>query len=152
MLLSGDVGTFTADCPPDKATVRQAAENPCELEFLAWSDGTRPRWLDGIFAPTAEGGLGMTAPVIMVTGNHEGFEWIELLLSELPIDPPEEPVELGPFRRSARGNASGCCLPGGASRRRREGSSPGSAASSPASASAPGTRTPPTSSPPPSER
>jgi predicted NAD-dependent protein-ADP-ribosyltransferase YbiA (DUF1768 family) len=91
ILLCGDVGTFTSDCPPDKATVRHAVDNPCELEFLAWSTQPPAPWLEGIFAPVGEGGLGLQAPVIMVTGNHEGFAWIELLLGDL-AEPPGAPV------------------------------------------------------------
>lgn len=73
ILLCGDVGTFTSHCQPDKATVRHAVDNPCELEFLAWSTESPAPWLEGIFAPIGKGGLGLQAPVIMVTGNHEGF-------------------------------------------------------------------------------
>lgn len=94
ILLCGDVGTFTPDCPADKATVRHAASNPCELEFLDWSREPPAPWLDGIFASLDDDGLGLAAPIVMVTGNHEGFDWIELLLADLPPRPPREPVAI----------------------------------------------------------
>jgi hypothetical protein len=74
ILLCGDVGTFVDRLELDAATIRHGRVNPCELEFLDWSAQPPPPWLDGIFADEAKGGLGLRAPVIMVHGNHEGFD------------------------------------------------------------------------------
>lgn len=89
ILLCGDVGTFTDSCPLDSATRRHASENPCELEFRQWSREPVAPWLDGIFAPPADGGLGLDAPVIMVHGNHEGFEHLEPMAIECDAIPAE---------------------------------------------------------------
>lgn len=93
ILLCGDVGTFTEECPPDKATVRHARDNPCEVEFLAWSAEPPATWLEGIFAPLEDGGLGLGAPVIIVTGNHEGSPWIELVLEDVAERSPQQPLD-----------------------------------------------------------
>jgi predicted phosphodiesterase len=91
VLLCGDVGTFTSEEELDSATRRHAKENPCELEFLhQWAARPQPPWLRWIFAPLEKGGLGLTCPVIMVHGNHEGFSHLEKLV---PGDWPDEPVE-----------------------------------------------------------
>lgn len=80
VFLCGDVGTFTEPAQLDNATRRHARSNPCELEFLQqWSAAPQAHWLDAIFAPTTSGGLGLTCPVVMVHGNHEGFEHLERL-------------------------------------------------------------------------
>jgi hypothetical protein len=88
VLLCGDVGTFTAEGQLDNATRRHAKANPCELEFLyQWSATPQPRWLDYIFEPEAEGGLGLLCPVVMVHGNHEGFAHLASLApNSLPGD------------------------------------------------------------------
>jgi predicted phosphodiesterase len=89
ILLCGDVGTFTDAARLDKATIRHAAKNPCEIEFLQWAATPPAPWLNGIFAPPVTGGLGLTAPVVMVSGNHEDFEHLEHLLVEAGPRPPE---------------------------------------------------------------
>lgn len=88
VLLCGDVGTFTCDSQPDSATVRHARDNPCELEFLRqWSAEPPAPWLEPIFLPEGEG-LGLTCPVVMVHGNHEGFEDRERLAhGPAPVEP-----------------------------------------------------------------
>lgn len=90
LLLCGDVGTFTDAAPPDAATVRHARQDPCELEFpRAWSRPTSPAWLQALYAPTGDGGLGWSAPIVMVSGNHEGFAHLAALR---PADRPSGPV------------------------------------------------------------
>ncbi|MBM4088886.1 MAG: hypothetical protein FJ276_05560 [Planctomycetes bacterium] len=92
VLLCGDVGTFTDASQLDSATRAHAKSNPCELEFLhQWSTKPQAPWLDAIFKPEADDGLGLACPLIMVHGNHEGFSHLERLL---PGQTPEEPVEL----------------------------------------------------------
>ncbi len=72
VFLAGDVGTFTAADPLDGATLAHAKRNPCELEFAThWAADPPAPWLDAIFRPE---GLGLTCPVVMVHGNHEGFD------------------------------------------------------------------------------
>jgi hypothetical protein len=79
VFLCGDVGTFTEDGQLDNATRRHARDNPCELEFLTqWATVPQAPWIDAIFRPEAEG-LGLTCPVVMVHGNHEGFAHLETL-------------------------------------------------------------------------
>lgn len=91
VLLCGDVGTFTDESQLDGATRAHAKRNPCELEFLhQWARHPQPCWLQWIFTPRAEGGLGLTCPVIMVHGNHEGFTHLEQLV---PNDWPIEPAD-----------------------------------------------------------
>lgn len=93
VLLAGDVGTFTDPAQLDSATRAHAKDNPCELEFLhQWSRTPQPPWLDAIFRPEPEG-LGLTCPVVMVHGNHEGFAHLATLaharrapLAPIPID------------------------------------------------------------------
>jgi predicted phosphodiesterase len=97
VLLCGDVGTFTSEDQLDNATRRHARQNPCELEFLyQWAIQPQPRWLQGIFASLEEGGLGLTCPVIMVHGNHEGFAHLERLVPDswphTPVSYPELPA------------------------------------------------------------
>jgi predicted phosphodiesterase len=92
VFLCGDVGTFTSEDQLDDATRRHAEKNPCELEFLyQWSVDPFPRWLRMIFAPKQEGGLGLTCPVVMVHGNHEGFSHIETLI---PTVPPKDILDI----------------------------------------------------------
>ncbi|MFW6171444.1 MAG: metallophosphoesterase [Planctomycetota bacterium] len=83
VLLCGDVGTFTDETQLDSATRRPTRSNPCELEFMhQWSVTPQPPWLDVIFEPVDGGGLGLTCPVIMVHGNHEGFPHLATLRGE----------------------------------------------------------------------
>lgn len=80
VLLAGDVGTFTEDSQLDNATRRHGRTNPCELEFLQqWSRDPQPPWIEPIFLPVEDGGLGIVCPVIMVHGNHEGFDHLSRL-------------------------------------------------------------------------
>ena len=86
VILCGDVGTFTHDSQLDNATRRRGKANPCELEFLhQWSTDPPARWLDAIFRAEADGGLGLTCPVVMVNGNHEGCAHLERMT---PTRPP----------------------------------------------------------------
>lgn len=86
VFLCGDVGTFTSDEQLDSTTRRHGKENPCELEFLyQWSVTPFPEWLKMIFAPFETVGLGLTCPVIMVHGNHEGFAHLETLVPKVPV-------------------------------------------------------------------
>ncbi len=88
--LCGDVGTFTDSAQLDSATRAHAKRNPCELEFLhQWSTVPQAPWLDYIFLPEDEGGLGLGCPVVMVHGNHEGFSHLESLV---PPQLPDEPL------------------------------------------------------------
>ena len=92
VLLCGDVGTFTDPSQLDSATRGRGKENPCELEFLEqWSRKPSPQWLDRIFAPKDQGGLGLVCPVVMVHGNHEGFAHLERIV---PRGFPDGPVDL----------------------------------------------------------
>jgi hypothetical protein len=73
ILLAGDIGCFSEETQLDSATRAHARHNPCELEFLTqWSMTPPPPWLDAIFQPHPDG-LGLTCPIVMVHGNHEGF-------------------------------------------------------------------------------
>jgi DNA repair exonuclease SbcCD nuclease subunit len=81
VFLCGDVGTFTSDDQLDSTTRRHGKANPCELEFLyQWSAAPFPAWLRMIFEPLERGGLGLTCPVVMVHGNHEGFSHLQTLV------------------------------------------------------------------------
>jgi hypothetical protein len=92
VFLAGDIGSFTEDSQLDSATRRHAKTNPCELEFLyQWAVDPQPPWLEPIFLPQESGGLGLTCPVVMVHGNHEGFAHLETLF---PRSLPAEPVEI----------------------------------------------------------
>ena len=92
VFLCGDVGAFTAEDQLDSATRSHARSNPCELEFLRqWSAEPPPEWLARIFQPLDTGGLGLSCPVAMVHGNHEGFEHLEQLV---PDAPPEAPPKM----------------------------------------------------------
>lgn len=92
VFLCGDVGTFTSDNQLDSTTRRHGKANPCELEFLnQWAARPQPRWLDRLFQPVEAGGLGLTCPVVMVHGNHEGFEHLEQLV---PAGYPDEIVRI----------------------------------------------------------
>lgn len=92
VFLCGDVGTFTAENQLDSATRSHARENPCELEFLQqWATSPPAPWLDDIFMPRDQGGLGLCCPVVMVHGNHEGFDHLRLIV---PAVKPEQPVAL----------------------------------------------------------
>lgn len=91
VLLCGDVGTFTDYNQLDNATRRHAADNPCELEFLTqWSTTACAPWLEAIFTDGDEG-LGLSCPVVMVHGNHEGFAHLQDLA---PGRPPSQPVTM----------------------------------------------------------
>ena len=100
VLLCGDIGTFTDAAQLDSATRSHAADNRCELEFLEqWSVHPQPPWLAKIFEPTPdEGGegLGLTCPVVMVHGNHEGFAHLETLFSKRRR--PSEPIPVDELR------------------------------------------------------
>lgn len=89
VLLAGDVGTFPTLDALDKATRRHFESSPCEVEFPAqWMADPPPAHLDRIFAPVAENGCGLHAPIVMVIGNHEGFAYLqELVPSEIPPAP-----------------------------------------------------------------
>ena len=90
VFLCGDVGTFVEESQLDGATRRHARNNPCELEFLQqWSTSPPAPWLEFIFKPRAAEGLGLTCPVVMVHGNHEGFAHLERLT---PGNIPPGPV------------------------------------------------------------
>lgn len=92
VFLCGDVGTFTSDNQLDSTTRRHGKANPCELEFLnQWAARPQPRWLDRLFQPVEAGGLDLTCPVVMVHGNHEGFEHLEQLV---PAGYPDEIVRI----------------------------------------------------------
>lgn len=83
VLLCGDVGSFTSDVQLDSTTRRHAKTNPCELEFLHhWSAVPQPEWLGLLFRSVSEGGMGLTCPVIMVHGNHEGFAHLAMLVPD----------------------------------------------------------------------
>ena len=86
--LAGDVGTFTATDALDGATVSHAKRNPSEREFAThWSTTPPAPWLDAIFSPD---GLGLTCPVMMVHGNHEGFDHLRSVAPQRRR--PAEPV------------------------------------------------------------
>jgi len=92
VFLCGDVAAFTDDAQLDNASRRHARANPCELEFLTqWAARPAAPWLDSIFTPVEVGGLGLSCPVVMVHGNHEGFPHLERLV---PAEFPEDPVAL----------------------------------------------------------
>lgn len=93
VFLCGDVGTFTSDAQLDSTTRRHGKANPCELEFLTqWSATPFPQWLAMVFAPLSDDGLGLTCPIVMVHGNHEGFSHLATLAPQVPAD---EIVEIG---------------------------------------------------------
>jgi hypothetical protein len=90
VFLVGDVGTFTDSSQFDEATRRHARGNPCELEFLLqWSTWPAAPWLAKIFDGTD--GLGLGCPVVMVHGNHEGFDHLRTLV---PSRRPTQPVDM----------------------------------------------------------
>lgn len=87
VLLCGDIGSFTDDRQLDSTTRRHARTNPCELEFLLqWAKVPQPPHLARIFAATELGGLGLTCPVVMTHGNHEGFASLERLAARAHPD------------------------------------------------------------------
>lgn len=87
VFLCGDVGTFTSDEQLDDATRRHGRKNPCELEFLyQWSVDPFPPWLRKIFQSEDCDGLGLTCPVVMVHGNHEGFAHLQTLIPAVSMD------------------------------------------------------------------
>lgn len=93
VFLCGDVATFTTDSELDNATRRHARANPCELEFLThWASKPPAPWLEYIFRPLEEDGLGLACPVVMVHGNHEGFPSLAKLA---PQTIPSKPVHIG---------------------------------------------------------
>jgi len=92
ILLAGDIGTFTEESQLDSATRAHAKNNPCELEFLTqWSMTPPPPWLDAIFQPYPDG-LGLTCPIVMVHGNHEGFAHLATRVNPRRI--PSAPVSI----------------------------------------------------------
>jgi hypothetical protein len=87
VFLCGDLGSFTDDAELDSATRRHGRSNPLELEFLTcWVPRPPAPWLEYIFRPIDEGGLGLSCPVIAVHGNHEGFAQLAALA------PPDAPA------------------------------------------------------------
>lgn len=99
VLLCGDVGTFADEGQLDSATRKHARNNVCELEFLRqWAPFPPAPWLEHLFRPADEsgGGLGLTCPVVMVHGNHEGFAHLESLGSRRQR--PAEPVPAAELR------------------------------------------------------
>ena len=97
VFLCGDVGTFTEDAQLDNATRSHAKTNECELEFLRqWSTHPQAPWLEHIFRPADDDGLGLCCPVVMVHGNHDGFAHLETLSSRRRR--PAEPVPLAQLR------------------------------------------------------
>ncbi len=101
VLLCGDVGTFTDESQLDSTTRRHARSNPCELEFLyQWSVTPQPHWLARIFTPTTQNGLGLTCPVVMVHGNHEGFTHLAGLITD-PVPAETIPISNLPAVDSA---------------------------------------------------
>ena len=99
VLLCGDIGSFTDFHQLDSATRSHARNNPCELEFIEhWSRDPQPEWVHAVFQPEPDG-LGLSCPVVMTHGNHEGFEHLAtldrrrrpsdaVLVEELlPVDP-----------------------------------------------------------------
>ena len=95
VFLCGDVGTFTDHSQLDSTTRRHGKQNPCELEFLTqWSTDPQAPWLDYIFKPEEEDGLGLTCPVIMVSGNHEGFTHLKGLVHDKLPENAVKPNEL----------------------------------------------------------
>jgi hypothetical protein len=90
VLLCGDVGSFTDDAQLDSTTRRHSKRNPCELEFLyQWSANPPPKYLTKLFQPLDQGGLGLTCPIIMCHGNHEGFS---NLAKNIPDERPCVPI------------------------------------------------------------
>ncbi|NPB04311.1 MAG: hypothetical protein GXO39_07880 [Thermotogae bacterium] len=91
VLLVGDLGAFTSEDRLDKATRKFAERNPMELEFMhQWLQTPPPPWIEGIFKPVSEGGLGIKN-VIAIRGNHEDFEYLR---SITPERTPPMPVEV----------------------------------------------------------
>ena len=91
VLLVGDLGTFTSEDRLDKATRKFAERNPMELEFMyQWLQTPPPPWIEGIFRPVSEGGLGIKN-VVAIRGNHEDFEYLR---SITPESAPDMPVGL----------------------------------------------------------
>lgn len=90
IFLCGDVGTLTHESEIDNATRAHARTDPAELEFLTqWSTTPPAPWISQFFAPDEEDGLGIGCPIVMVHGNHEGFQNLaELLPTRIP-DAPE---------------------------------------------------------------
>ena len=75
--------TFISEDQLDSATRRHARQNPCELEFIKqWALVPQPPWLHYLFKPEEEKGLGLQCPVVMVHGNHEGFDHLSCLAGE----------------------------------------------------------------------
>lgn len=97
VFLVGDVGTFADDSQLDKATRRHLQENPCEIEVLRqWMTSPPAPWLGRLFRPVEAGGLGLCCPVVMVHGNHEGFEH---LVGLVPKEAPDQPVPIDELPR-----------------------------------------------------
>ena len=116
VFLCGDVGTFTAEDQLDNATRRHSKSNACELEFLTqWSVDPHPAWLNRIFMPGSAGGLGLTYPVVMVHGNHEGFDHLQRVIAGMTIPSAAVPLALLPPWMRA-GTFITCRAGGGVSR------------------------------------
>lgn len=97
VLLAGDVGTFPSLAALDSATRKHAMGSPCEIEFAAqWMSDPPAPHLARILAPLTENGCGLRAPVVMVSGNHEGFEHLDGLA---PDEIPDTPVAIGDLPR-----------------------------------------------------
>ena len=84
VFLCGDVGTFVDTSQLDGATRTRGKENECELEFIThWSTHPPAPWLAAIFDPPPHG-MGLACPVVMVHGNHDGFDHLERLAPRRP--------------------------------------------------------------------
>lgn len=93
VLLCGDVGTFVDEATLDSATRSHAKNNECELEFpRQWAVYPPAPWLEWIFLPEPEG-LGLCCPVVMVHGNHDGFEHLQTLFPRRGRPPEPVPVD-----------------------------------------------------------
>lgn len=85
VFLCGDLGSFADVSDLDNATRRHARHNPIELEFLTqWASAPPAPWLEYLFRPVDEEGLGLTCPVVFVHGNHEGFPTLARLIPARP--------------------------------------------------------------------
>jgi predicted phosphodiesterase len=91
VFLCGDVGTFTDAQQLDNAIIAHGRLNSCELEFLnQWAPNPPAPWLQHIF--WEDDGLGLTCPIVMIHGNHEGFAHLQTLA---PRRIPDQPVSMG---------------------------------------------------------
>jgi hypothetical protein len=93
VLLCGDVGTFVDEAMLDSATRSHAKTNECEVEFpRQWAVHPPAPWLERIFLPKPDG-LGLSCPVVMVHGNHEGFAHLETLFTKRRRSTDPVPVD-----------------------------------------------------------